>query len=246
MSGTAVVMSHQLETAVVWPESAKGRLGTTSASSGGVRCDKKAPIRRGAWLKYQSVSKGVDGPSKGGLYAHKQCVRLPVGRAEPVRSARAADISVVSGKQINPAISRSCANARIASPRTHRAPRRKRTMITIYHNTSCSKSRAAYELITGIYNIANESVDVVEYLTQPLSVAELKKLNAMLACPVREMLRDSEIAYKELGLDRPELSDDQLYEAIAKHPVLMQRPIVVRNGRAVIGRPPENVKALFD
>jgi arsenate reductase len=119
-------------------------------------------------------------------------------------------------------------------------------MITIYHNPRCSKSRGACELIADSYNVANEPVEIVEYLKQPLSVARLKALNAMLGCPVREMVRDSEAVYKEQGLDDAELSDAQLYEAIEKYPVLMQRPIVVRNGRAVIGRPPENVKALFD
>jgi arsenate reductase len=119
-------------------------------------------------------------------------------------------------------------------------------MITIYHNPRCSKSRGACELIAGTCNVAGEPVEVIEYLRQPLSAAQLKALNAMLGGPVREMLRDTEPAYKELGLDDTALSDDQLYEAIEKHPVLMQRPIVVRNGRAVIGRPPERVKALFD
>jgi arsenate reductase (glutaredoxin) len=119
-------------------------------------------------------------------------------------------------------------------------------MITIYHNPRCSKSRGAYELIVDAYNVANEPIEVIEYLKQPLSVAQLRALNAMLGCAAREMLRDTEATYKDMGLDNATLSDDQLYEAIEQNPILMQRPIVVRNGRAVIGRPPENVKALFD
>ena len=118
-------------------------------------------------------------------------------------------------------------------------------MITIYHNPRCSKSRGACELIGSVYNPTNEPVEVIEYLSHPLSVAQLKEINAMLGCPVRDMLRDSETEYKKLGLANPGLSDAQLYEAIAAHPILLQRPIVVRNGRAVIGRPSENVKALF-
>ena len=118
-------------------------------------------------------------------------------------------------------------------------------MITVYHNPRCSKSRGACELISDVYNPSNEPVEVVEYLRTPLSVVQLKELNGMLGCPVREMLRDSEAIYKELGLADASLTDDQLYEAIAANPILLQRPIVVRNGRAVIGRPPENVKALF-
>ncbi|MGF6773403.1 arsenate reductase [Paraburkholderia sp. GAS199] len=118
-------------------------------------------------------------------------------------------------------------------------------MITIYHNPRCSKSRATCELVGSTYNSANEPTEVIEYLKQPLTVAQLKHLNAQLGCPVRDMIRDNEAEYKELQLDNPALSDAQLYEALASHPILLQRPIVVRNGRAVIGRPPENVAALF-
>ncbi|SMG58540.1 arsenate reductase (glutaredoxin) [Paraburkholderia susongensis] len=118
-------------------------------------------------------------------------------------------------------------------------------MITIYHNPRCSKSRAACELIASTYNSANEATEIVEYLKQPLGIAELKQLNAQLGCPIREMIRDTEAEYKELNLADPSLTDAQLYQALAQHPILLQRPIVVRNGRAVIGRPPENVAALF-
>jgi arsenate reductase len=118
-------------------------------------------------------------------------------------------------------------------------------MITIYHNPRCSKSRATCELVTSTYNTASETTEVIEYLKQPLTVAQLKQLNAQLGCPVREMIRDTEAEYQELQLADATLTDAQLYEALAKHPILLQRPIVVRNGRAVIGRPPENVGALF-
>jgi arsenate reductase len=109
-------------------------------------------------------------------------------------------------------------------------------MITIYHNPLCSKSRATCELITTTYNRTNEASEVVEYL---------KQLNAQLGGTVREMIRDTEAEYKDLRLSHTSLTDSQLYEALAKHPILLQRPIVVRNGRAVIGRPPENVATLF-
>jgi arsenate reductase (glutaredoxin) len=118
-------------------------------------------------------------------------------------------------------------------------------MITIYHNPRCSKSRAACDLIATTFNTANEPTEIVEYLKQPLTVAQLQQLNAQLGCTVREMIRDTEAEYKALELSDTALSDAQLYEALAKHPILLQRPIVVRNGRAVIGRPPENVEALF-
>jgi arsenate reductase (glutaredoxin) len=118
-------------------------------------------------------------------------------------------------------------------------------MITIYHNPRCSKSRGACELVNDVYNPSNEPVEIVEYLKTPLTVAQLKGLNRMLGCTVRDMIRDTEAAYKEENLADPSLGDAQLYEAIVEHPILLQRPIVVRNGRAIIGRPPENIKALF-
>ncbi|WP_025599249.1 arsenate reductase (glutaredoxin) [Burkholderia sp. WSM2230] len=118
-------------------------------------------------------------------------------------------------------------------------------MITIYHNPHCSKSRSTCELIATLYNRDEEPTQIIEYLKQPLSIEQLHDLNRQLGCPVREMIRDSEPEYKELGLSDVTLSDAQLYEALAAHPVLLQRPIVVRNGRAVIGRPPETVATLF-
>ncbi|MFP6561287.1 arsenate reductase (glutaredoxin) [Paraburkholderia sp. B3] len=118
-------------------------------------------------------------------------------------------------------------------------------MITIYHNPRCSKSRSTCELISTTWNTTNEPVEVIEYLKTPLTVAQLKSLHAMLGGPLREMIRNGETVYTELGLDSEGLADDQLYEAIASHPILLQRPIVVRDGRAMIGRPPENVAALF-
>ncbi|ASW02083.1 arsenate reductase (glutaredoxin) [Paraburkholderia aromaticivorans] len=118
-------------------------------------------------------------------------------------------------------------------------------MITIYHNPRCSKSRAACELISSTYNSANEATEIVEYLKHPLTVAQLQQLHTQLGCAVRDMIRDTEAEYKELHLSDATLTDTQLYEALAEHPILLQRPIVVRNGRAVIGRPPEEIAALF-
>lgn len=118
-------------------------------------------------------------------------------------------------------------------------------MITVYHNPRCSKSRGACELINERLRNSGEAVKVVEYLKESPSVDDLKALHAMLGGSVREMIRDNEAPYAELGLGESSLTDEQLYEAIAAHPVLLQRPIVVRDGRAVIGRPPEKIDALF-
>lgn len=118
-------------------------------------------------------------------------------------------------------------------------------MATIYHNPRCSKSRATCDLLTGEFNRPNEPTEIVEYLKHPITVAQLKQLREQLGCPVRDMIRATEVEYQQLGLSDLSLSDDDLYDALAKHPILLQRPIVVRNGRAVIGRPPENVASLF-
>ena len=116
-------------------------------------------------------------------------------------------------------------------------------MITIYHNPRCSKSRAACDLVSTART--SEPVEVIEYLKQPLTVDQLKALHAMLGGPLLDMIRTGETEYTELHLDAPGVTDDQLYEAIVQHPILLQRPIVVRDGRAVIGRPTENIAALF-
>lgn len=119
-------------------------------------------------------------------------------------------------------------------------------MITIFHNTRCSKSRAACDLICNTLNVSREPISIVEYLKHPPTVDELKELHRLLGGSVRDMIRANEPAYKELGLADPELTDAALFKVIAEHPILLQRPIVTRNGRAVIGRPPENVRAVFD
>jgi arsenate reductase len=119
-------------------------------------------------------------------------------------------------------------------------------MIIIYHNTRCSKSRSACDLVTNTLNVSGEPVVVVEYLENPLTVIELEELHRMLGGSVRDMIRDNEPEYDELGLAAPELTDAALYKVIAEHPILLQRPIVTRDGRAVVGRPPEAVRALFE
>ncbi|HVL80443.1 MAG TPA: arsenate reductase (glutaredoxin), partial [Actinomycetota bacterium] len=107
--------------------------------------------------------------------------------------------------------------------------------VTIFYNGACSKCRGTMELLRerGI------EPEVVEYLSAPPTAEELRELSAKLGLPVRELVRTSEPRYAELGLD--DASEDELVEALAREPVLLQRPIVVSGGRAVIGRPPERV-----
>jgi arsenate reductase (glutaredoxin) len=109
--------------------------------------------------------------------------------------------------------------------------------VTIYHNPRCSKSRQTLALLTN----RGVTPTVVHYLDAPPSAATLKRLLKMLSIGPRQLLRTHEAAYAELGLDDPTLSDDELIAAMTRHPVLIERPIVEADGRAVIGRPPENV-----
>ena len=111
------------------------------------------------------------------------------------------------------------------------------TGITFYHNPRCSKSRQALQLLRdrGIEPV------VVEYLKQPLSETQIKRLLKMLDMTPRELLRKKEEEYGALTLDNPELSTSFLIKAMADHPALMERPIAVAGEKAVLGRPPERV-----
>lgn len=112
--------------------------------------------------------------------------------------------------------------------------------VTLYHNPRCSKSRATLALLEeqGI------SAEVVEYLDQPLSAAELRELAEMLGGRLIDMTRTGESVFAELNL--ADADEKTLADAMAEHPILMERPIVCHEGQAEIGRPPEAVLALFD
>jgi arsenate reductase len=111
----------------------------------------------------------------------------------------------------------------------------------LYHNPRCSKSRGALELIheRGI------EPRVIAYLDTPPTRDELRELLRLLALPARALLRTGEDEYAALGLADASLSDDALIDAMVAHPRLIERPIFVHAGRAVIGRPPEQVLTLL-
>ena len=111
---------------------------------------------------------------------------------------------------------------------------------TIYHNPSCSKSRQTLALL----NERGIEPDVVEYLKTPLSTHALQTLARQLDINVIDMMRTKEQAFKELELGKAGVTDDQLLQAISQHPILLERPVVVCDDKAVIGRPPENVLEL--
>ena len=112
----------------------------------------------------------------------------------------------------------------------------------LFHNPRCSKSRGALELLRerGI------EPDIVAYLDQSPSIADLRDLLRMLGSGARSILRSGEPEYAELGLDDPTLDDEALIAAMHAHPRLIERPIFVRGQRAVVGRPPERVLELLD
>ena len=107
----------------------------------------------------------------------------------------------------------------------------------IYHNPRCSKSRQTLELL----HEKQVDAEIIEYLTSPPGREELKSLLAMLGLEPRQLMRTKEAEYKELGLDDESLSRDALIEAMIANPKLIERPIVVHNGKAAIGRPPEKI-----
>lgn len=113
--------------------------------------------------------------------------------------------------------------------------------ITIYHNPRCSKSRQTLALIEA-HGITAEQI---RYLDTPPTVAELKSLLGKLGISARDLLRSGEDEYRTLGLADKSLPEDTLLRAMAEHPRLIQRPVVVRGKRAVLGRPPENVEQLL-
>ena len=109
--------------------------------------------------------------------------------------------------------------------------------VTIYHNPRCTKSRQTLELLRR----QGLKPNIIEYLKNPPGESELTGILTLLGLGPRELMRKKEEAYKANGLDAGDLSDDQLVDALIEHPVLMERPIVLANGKAAIGRPPENV-----
>jgi len=108
---------------------------------------------------------------------------------------------------------------------------------TIYHNPRCSKSRAAMELLTekGI------EPQVVKYLDTPPDRETLLDLLKMLGLEPRELMRKGEQEYKDNNLSDESLTRDELIDAMLKYPRLIERPIVIKDGKAAIGRPIENI-----
>jgi len=109
--------------------------------------------------------------------------------------------------------------------------------VQILHNPRCSKSRATLELLrqNGI------EPEVTLYLETPPDAKQLKSILGKLGMRPRELMRKGQTEYREMGLDDADLGDDALIEAMVRAPILIERPIVLANGKARLGRPPEAV-----
>ena len=114
-------------------------------------------------------------------------------------------------------------------------------MVTLYHNPRCSKSREALNLLRE----QGHEPKVIPYLETPPNAKTLKAIVEKLGISARELLRKGEDAYKDLNLADEKLSDAALIKAMVENPKLIERPIAINGDKAVIGRPPENVKSIL-
>ena len=110
----------------------------------------------------------------------------------------------------------------------------------IYHNSRCSKSRQGLHLLQE----AGASPDIIDYIKNPLTTGEIKEILAKLDIPALDLVRKNEAIWKEKFKGK-ELSEDEIIQAMSEYPKLIERPIVVKGNKAVIGRPPEKIKLLF-
>ncbi len=109
--------------------------------------------------------------------------------------------------------------------------------VKIYHNPRCSKSRQTLDLLRE----RGVEPEIVEYLKSPPDAETLTRVLDMLGLEPRDLMRTKEKEYKENGLDDPSLTREALIAALVAHPKLIERPIVIKDGRAALGRPPEQV-----
>jgi arsenate reductase len=112
----------------------------------------------------------------------------------------------------------------------------------IYHNPRCSKSREALSILRE----HGFEPQIIEYLKTPLNITEIAHLLQLLGISAREILRKNESEYKIFNLDNPNMSEEKIVQLIAENPILMERPIVVLQNKAVIARPPEMLHSFLN
>src|SRR4051812_20864150 len=113
--------------------------------------------------------------------------------------------------------------------------------LTVYQKPTCTKCKTVLSLLKE----RGAQFEAINYFETPLSEADLRALLKKLGLSAREILRKNEPVAKRLGIGNKNLSDEELIALMAKHPDLIQRPIVVRGDKAILGRPPENVAKLL-
>ena len=114
-------------------------------------------------------------------------------------------------------------------------------MLQIYHNPRCRKSRETLSIIQN----SNQQVEIIEYLKNPPSKAELKELIRKMDVEVEDILRKNEKLYKE-NYKGKEIPTEKWIEILTENPILIERPIVIKGAKAILGRPPEKVRELLD
>jgi arsenate reductase len=124
---------------------------------------------------------------------------------------------------------------------SQRTPNKMSDKITVYEKPTCTKCREMDRYLRE----SNVDFSKINYYLEPVGEKKLRELIGKMGIAPRELLRKSESIYRELGLGKKEFSDDEILSLMVKHPDLIQRPIVERGDRAVLGRPTENVKPLL-
>ena len=114
-------------------------------------------------------------------------------------------------------------------------------IVTIFHNPRCSKSRSSLAIL----NEQGLEPEIRLYLEDPPNQEELTSILAMLDIPAKDLLRKGESDYKALNLDDPDISETEIIKAMTEYPKLIERPIVIKDGKAAIGRPPETILDLL-
>ncbi len=111
----------------------------------------------------------------------------------------------------------------------------------IWHNPACSKSRQTLEIL----NADGKDTEIINYLDTPPSFEQLNNVLTLLNLMPNELMRTGESKYKELTLNTTDYTHDELINIMIEHPILIERPIVIAAGKAIIGRPPKIVKSIY-
>ena len=113
--------------------------------------------------------------------------------------------------------------------------------MTVYHNNRWSKSRAVVQLLRD----NNVEFTIIEYLKEPININTISKICKILAVEAASIVRVNDKNFKALKVKLDKLNNNEILELIAENPIILERPIIIKNNSGLIGRPPENVKKLF-